>query len=80
MMDEHSQYIERHPTAGRVIESRMDVDSDDSDAEANGESIYQPFRNEVDWRIAEWAVKDSVGHSSLDRLFSIPDVSYFSIF
>jgi hypothetical protein len=78
VMDEDSQYVEWHPSAGRVLESRMEVEvnTDDSDAEQDMELVYLPFRNEVDWRIAEWAVKDSVGHSSLDQLFSIPKVSY----
>ena len=69
VMDEEAQCIETHPTAGAVLEHRMEVDSNFE------ESNFHPFSNEVDWRFAEWAIKDSVGHGSLDRLLSIPNVS-----
>lgn len=38
--------------------------------------MYSPFASEMDWRIAEWVVKDGIGHKSFDRLLAIPGVSY----
>ena len=42
---------------------------------AEGPNPYAPFTSELEWRIARWAVLDGIGHSSLDRLLSIPGVS-----
>lgn len=38
-------------------------------------NIYAPFASEMDWRVAEWVVKDNVGHNSFDRFLQIPGVS-----
>ncbi|KAE9389338.1 hypothetical protein BT96DRAFT_1070394 [Gymnopus androsaceus JB14] len=38
------------------------------------DQMFSPFASEMDWRIAEWVVKDSIGHKSFDRLLSIPGV------
>lgn len=35
---------------------------------------YAPFASELEWRVARWAVKDGIGHKSLDRLLAIPGV------
>ncbi|KAG0702907.1 hypothetical protein DFH29DRAFT_982183 [Suillus ampliporus] len=35
---------------------------------------YAPFASEIDWRVAQWAVVDGVGHNSLDHLLAIPGV------
>ncbi|KAJ3776370.1 hypothetical protein FB446DRAFT_762900 [Lentinula raphanica] len=35
---------------------------------------FAPFASEMDWRIAEWVVKDGIGHKSFDRLLAIPGV------
>ncbi|KAE9389078.1 hypothetical protein BT96DRAFT_835447 [Gymnopus androsaceus JB14] len=37
-------------------------------------NIYAPFASEMDWRVAEWVVKDNVGHNSFDRFLHIPGV------
>jgi hypothetical protein len=84
------QYIQNHPDAGKVI--RMDDTlhdlwrasfQQDQDGDFNMESsenanahIYSPFASELDWKIAQWAVKDQIGKNSLDRLLLIPGVSY----
>ncbi|KAJ3966048.1 hypothetical protein EV361DRAFT_872717 [Lentinula raphanica] len=39
------------------------------------DTAFAPFASEMDWRIAEWVVKDGIGHKSLDRLLSIPGVT-----
>jgi hypothetical protein len=78
-----------HPTAGariRMDESLYerwrashdfsnDIPMDGSDAKPN--NIYAPFASEMDWRIADWVVKDNIGHNSLNRLLGIPGVSVF---
>lgn len=76
LAEEAPQYIDHHQKAGSVLSnSRMDIDSDTaSDGTSPGPDVYSPFNRETDWRIAEWAIKDSPGHSSLDRLLSIPNV------
>lgn len=38
------------------------------------DQMYSPFASEMDWRIAEWVVKDGIGHKSFDRLLAIPGV------
>lgn len=35
---------------------------------------YAPFASELDWRIAQWAVRDGPGRSSLDKLLALPKV------
>ena len=36
---------------------------------------YAPFSSEMDWMIAQWAVKDAPGHKAFDRFLEIPGVS-----
>jgi hypothetical protein len=38
-------------------------------------NIHAPFASEMDWRIADWVVKDNIGHNSLNQLLKIPGVS-----
>ncbi|CAA7267865.1 unnamed protein product [Cyclocybe aegerita] len=33
-----------------------------------------PFTSELDWKIAQWAIKDSPGHNAFDCLLKIPGV------
>jgi len=40
------------------------------------ENSFYPFNSELDWRIAQWAIKEDPGHKAFDRLLSIPGVSY----
>lgn len=35
---------------------------------------FSPFTCELDWKVAEWVVKKSLGHASVDRLLTIPGV------
>ncbi|KAF8906945.1 hypothetical protein CPB84DRAFT_1632244, partial [Gymnopilus junonius] len=35
---------------------------------------YMPFSSELDWRFAEWAVKDGPGQNATDRLLSVPGI------
>jgi hypothetical protein len=67
--DPPPRYIPDHEEQevnGSNSESTMEVDQ-----EANK---FAPFVSELDWRIAQWAVKDGPGHSAFDRLLEIPEV------
>ncbi|KAF8874329.1 hypothetical protein CPB84DRAFT_1690242 [Gymnopilus junonius] len=43
-----------------------------------GETVpeFMPFSSELDWRFAEWAVKDGPGQNAIDRLLAIPGVRF----
>lgn len=38
------------------------------------DNLYAPFLSEMDWRIADWVVKENIGHNSFNRLLLIPGV------
>lgn len=40
-------------------------------------NLFAPFASELDWRIAEWVVKDNIGHNSFNCLLQIPGVCLF---
>ena len=44
------------------------------DSQPDSVNAYAPFTSEIDWRITRWAVKDGIGHKSLDRLLLVPGV------
>ncbi|KAJ7016190.1 hypothetical protein C8F04DRAFT_1245633 [Mycena alexandri] len=87
---DEGRYIETHPTAGYVIRMNnnlhakwkrsfglaMPVDREgDVDMETDGQpNGFAPFASELDWRIAEWVVKEGPGHKAFDRLLDIPGV------
>ncbi|KAG2747731.1 hypothetical protein P692DRAFT_20737370 [Suillus brevipes Sb2] len=89
-VDEDQRVVVEHPTAGAImregetfVESwcrhilgdRLQFDGDgDVDMEGVASQKYSPFASEVEWRVAQWATKEGVGHKSLDRLLSIPGV------
>ncbi|KAA1479265.1 hypothetical protein DENSPDRAFT_748679, partial [Dentipellis sp. KUC8613] len=33
---------------------------------------WSPFKSEMDWKIAKWAIQEGIGHNTLDRFLSIP--------
>lgn len=37
-------------------------------------NIYTPFASKLDWEIAQWMVKDGIGHNSFNRLLNIDGV------
>lgn len=41
---------------------------------AEGDETFFPFSSELDWRVAQWAIKDGPGHNAFDRLLEIPGV------
>ncbi|KAJ7020868.1 hypothetical protein C8F04DRAFT_1403295 [Mycena alexandri] len=52
------------------VDPEGDVDMENIDR-SNG---FAPFASELDWRIAEWVVKEGPGHKAFDRLLDIPGV------
>ncbi|KAE9396687.1 hypothetical protein BT96DRAFT_824292 [Gymnopus androsaceus JB14] len=37
-------------------------------------NVYALFASKMDWQVAEWVVKDNIGHNSFDCLLQIPGV------
>ena len=79
--EDDTRYIEEHPTAGKVLPSTAAADSDGdiNMEEFTEKNTLSPFSLDLDWKIAEWVVKESVGHSAVDRLLEIPGVSVFTL-
>lgn len=81
-----SMMVVEHQTGGALI--RMDqslherwgiahnlpVDVAMDGSSSVPENLYAPFASEMDWCIAEWVVKDYIGHNSFNRLLQIPGV------
>ena len=44
--------------------------------EGGQDGRFAPFDLEVDWRVAEWALKSGVSHRQLDRLLAIPHIMH----
>lgn len=75
-----------HAKSGWIFEKRApnlrggrqrDGDGDivmDSDADDLEGTCYRPFNSQLDWKIAQWAVKDSASHAAFDRFLEIPGV------
>ncbi|PPQ76291.1 hypothetical protein CVT26_009707 [Gymnopilus dilepis] len=56
-----------------------DVQDEQGDIQmAEGDSSFFPFLSELDWKVAQWAIKDGPGQNALDRLLEIPGVSSIS--
>ncbi|KAJ7842674.1 hypothetical protein B0H14DRAFT_2359498 [Mycena olivaceomarginata] len=87
--DDEGRFIECHPTAGQVIRmndnlhakwkrsfggSALGLDGDVEMEDPDSPNVFAPFASELDWRIAEWVIKDGPGHKAFDRLLKIPGV------
>ncbi|KAJ6449731.1 hypothetical protein C8R45DRAFT_947183 [Mycena sanguinolenta] len=88
--EDNNRVIDSHPTAGKVIRMNdnlhtkwkksfgLGIDPDsDGDIEMGGSDLpngFALFASELDWRIAEWVIKDGTGHKAFDRLLNIPGV------
>ena len=73
--NDDTRYVIEHPTAGKVFSSADkdgDITMEDNTVPNNP---YAPFSSEMDWMIAQWAVKDAPGHKAFDRFLEIPGVS-----
>jgi hypothetical protein len=80
--DEDQRVVQIDEEAGKIYRQdppprHCQVDKDgDSLMDNNGDANpFFPFASELDWRIAQWAVKDGPGHSAFNRLLEIPEVS-----
>jgi len=77
--EDDSRLVVEHPSAGsillRIRDSDGDIAIEDTEVVDQAEaSKFSPFNSELDWQIAEWVVKDNIGHNSFDRLLGIPGV------
>ena len=76
--EDDTRVVIEHLTAGSVLSKIRDDDGDIAMGEAGSsrsvESPFTPFNAELDWKFAEWAIKESIGHNALDRLLAIPGV------
>ncbi|KAJ3512046.1 hypothetical protein NMY22_g15452 [Coprinellus aureogranulatus] len=80
--DEDTRVVEEpYSNAGKVIrrestgEPSKDSDGDTvMDGDMDEDNPYAPFESELDWRVAQWAVKETVSQSAFDRLLEIPGV------
>jgi len=65
-------------------DSDADADGDvpmHHDGDNTGAFAFHPFASELDWRVANWVVKESPGNNSFDRFLSIPGVClHFGVF
>lgn len=65
-----------HPTGGKV--EYVDQTAFDRWMKLTGtqqDEAYKPFRSQIDWELAHWAVKEKIPQGSFNRLLSIPKVS-----
>jgi hypothetical protein len=79
--DEDQRVVQVDEEAGRIYRrdpppKHCQVDKDgDSLMDNNGEpNPFIPFASELDWRVAQWAVRDGPGHNAFNRLLDIPGV------
>ena len=76
-----------HDSAGKILRFEdppryipADEDGDTVMGMGDVSNPFAPFSSELDWRVAQWAVKDGPGHNAFNRLLEIPGVSKFGIF
>ncbi|KAF8964532.1 hypothetical protein BDZ97DRAFT_1757870 [Flammula alnicola] len=72
IMDQDAGKIRRQEAPPRYIP--MDRDGDILMSEGGELNPFAPFSSELDWRVAQWAVKDGPGHNAFNRLLEIPGV------
>ena len=77
--DDDEHVIQIDEDAGKIY--RQDPPPKHFQADKDGDSLmdsdspFFPFSSELDWRVAQWAVKDGPGHNAFNRLLEIPGVS-----
>jgi len=75
VIDEEAGRIYRQDAPPRYIP--IDEDGDAVMGDDSEPNPFTPFSSELDWRVAQWAVKDGPGHNAFDRLLKIPGVREF---
>ena len=85
--DEDARVFDIHPTAGKILrhqtsdqQSYLDSDGDLHMFQEGADSKFHPFNSELDWKIAQWAIKEGPGKNAFDRLLKIPGVSHLYYF
>jgi hypothetical protein len=80
--EEDETFVINHSSAGRILRTDPLDHSFQSNRDPNSDvemgddtNPFAPFLSELDWRVAQWAIKDSSGHKAFDRLLEIPGVS-----
>ncbi|KDQ54141.1 hypothetical protein JAAARDRAFT_196889 [Jaapia argillacea MUCL 33604] len=84
------RFIVEFPNAGTVIrkdgtlherwrrrfggDGVRDGDGDVLMDEGGENNAFSPFASELDWRVVKWAIQESPGKGSFDRLLAIPGV------
>lgn len=67
-----------HERWKKMFESEHDGDGDVRMGEMPVDhTSFHPFASELDWRVANWVIKESLGHKAFDRFLSIPGVRVF---
>jgi len=56
---------------------QADKDGDTMMDNASKLNHFALFASELDWKVAQWVVKDGPGHNAVNRLFKIPGVRHF---
>jgi len=41
--------------------------------------LFHPFNSDLDWRVGQWAIKNSPGQNALDYLLSVPGVCWWQL-
>jgi hypothetical protein len=73
IVDEDAGRIFRKETPPRL--TQVDGEGDSFMEEGGEPNRFSPFSSELDWRVAQWAVKDGPGHNAFNRFLEIPEVS-----
>lgn len=81
--DADERVTDEDVTSARILRQehlQTSLPTQDRDGDANmateGEDPrFHPFISELDWKIANWAIKDGPGHNAFNRLLNIPGVS-----
>lgn len=78
--EEDERVVIEHPTAGQIKRRSAPPRPVDQEGDTLMESPsdFGPFADELDYNVAEWAVLESIGHSSFDRFLKIPGVSIYN--
>jgi len=76
-----ARVIDWHETAGAVIADGVQPDIRErwerlssKKTDRSTDTDYAPFSSQLDWEIAQWAVRENIGQGSLNRLLAIPGV------
>lgn len=67
-----------HQTAGQVYGQESTIHAHWQSVFNAGPDVepYKPFHSQLDWEIAQWAIKEKIPQKSFNRLLSIPQVLF----